>query len=155
MSSSSNLRDSTALPLSSVLPAKLIPEDILIDVPNEKNRFGWANQIEREPSPPSNVDRIPSGRVEGNLPASVYSDYYKGQKGGQYDIMEDDHDYSLEIYEQEKGLQINNKFETDPMSALEDRRKTDVLKKRRDLPAFEANYSSDDDLNALLKVITF
>ncbi|KAJ4708432.1 Kinesin-like protein [Melia azedarach] len=151
VSSSSNLRDSTALPLSSVLPAKLISEDILIDVPNEKNRFGWANQIEREPSPPSNVDRVPSGRVEGNLPASVYSDYYKGQKGGQYDIMEDDHDYSLEIYEQEKGLQINNKFETDPMSALEDRRKTDVLKKRRDLPAFEANYSSDDDLNALLK----
>ncbi|KAJ0091442.1 hypothetical protein Patl1_13234 [Pistacia atlantica] len=153
LSSSSNLRESTALPLSSALPTKLLSDDNVTDLPNEKNRFGWAKQIDREPSPPSNLDHVPSGRAEGNLAASVHSDHYKSQRGGQYDIAEDDYDYSVETYEQEKPLWMNNKKpENHQMLALEDRRKTDAMKKRRDIPACEANNShSDDDLNALLK----
>ncbi|KAL5771240.1 hypothetical protein ACOSP7_015394 [Xanthoceras sorbifolium] len=171
LSSSSNLRDSTAFPLSSVLPTKLTSENNKTDVPNEKNRYGWAKKIERETSPPSIVDRVPSGRAEGNLAPpsivdrvpsgraegnlapSVYSDYYKGQRGGQYDMAEDDYVYSEEIYEQDKTSWMNNKkLETQQLATLQDRRKTDAPKKRGDLPHFEANNSyADDDLNALLK----
>ncbi|TXG61380.1 hypothetical protein EZV62_012743 [Acer yangbiense] len=171
LSSSSNLRDSTAFPLSSVLPTKLTSENNITDVPNEKNRYGWGKKIERETSPPSIVDRVPSGRAEGNLvPPSIvdrvpsgraegnfapsaYSDYYKGQRGGQYDMAEDDYDYSEEIYEQDKTSWMNNKkLETPHLATLQDRQKTDAPKKMRDLPPFEANNSySDDDLNSLLK----
>ncbi|KAL9443548.1 hypothetical protein AB3S75_016835 [Citrus x aurantiifolia] len=150
LSSSSNLRDSTAFPGSSVVPTKLTSEDNVNDVPHENSRFGWAKQTEREPSPPR-VNRIPSGRAEGNL--APYPEYYKGQRGGQYDVTEDDYDYSEETYEQEKTSWTNDaKLETYQMSASEDMRKIDAVKKRRDLSSFEANDShSDDDLNALLK----
>lgn len=155
LSSSSNLRESTTLPLSLALPTKLLSDDNVTDLPNEKNRFGWAKQIDREASPPSNLDRVPSGRADGNLTASVHSDYYKSQKGGQYDISEDDYDYSEVAYEQEKTSRINNKkLETHQMLALDDRQKTDAVQKSRDNSPFEANNShSDYYLNALLKVI--
>ncbi|XP_044463183.1 kinesin-like protein KIN-13B [Mangifera indica] len=153
LSSSSNLRESTMLPLSLALPTKLLSNDNVTDLPNEKNRFGWAKQIDREPSPPSNLDRVPSGRADGNLTASVHLDYYKSQKGGQYDISEDDYDYSEVAYEQEKTSRINNKkLETHQMLTLDDRQKTDAVKKSRDNSPFEANNShSDYYLNALLK----
>ena len=156
LSSSLNLRDSTAFPVSSVLPTASNIEDNITDIHNEINRFGWSKQIERETSPPFKVDRVPSGRVEGNIPASSYSDYYKGQKGGQSDATEDDVDYSEEIYNQEKPSWLKNKkVETSQISALEDKmRKPESHLKRRDLPEFEANSSrADDDLNALLKVV--
>lgn len=153
LSSSSNLRESTALPLYSALPTKLLSDDNVTDLPSEKNRFGWAKQIDREPSPHSNLDRVPSGRAEGNFPPSVHSDYYKSKGGDQYNIAEDDYDYSEETYEQEKSS-YNKTFENNQTLALEERWKTDAVKKRRDSLAFEANNShSDNDLNALLKVI--
>lgn len=154
LSSSLNLRDSTAFPVSSLLPTASNIEDNLPDIPNEINRFGWSKQIEKETSPPFKVDRVPSGRVEGNIPASSYSDYYKGQRGGQSDVTEDDVDYSEEIYNQEKPSWIKNKkVETSQISALEDKmRKPESHIKRRELPDFEANnVRPDDDLNALLK----
>ncbi|WJZ97974.1 hypothetical protein VitviT2T_016537 [Vitis vinifera] len=154
LSSSLNLRDSTAFPVSSLLPTASNIEDNLPDIPNEINRFGWSKQIEKETSPPFKVDRVPSGRVEGNIPASSYSDYYKGQRGGQSDVTEDDVDYSEEIYNQEKPSWIKNKkVETSQISALEDKmRKPESHIKRRELPDFEANnLRPDDDLNALLK----
>ncbi|XP_062149081.1 kinesin-like protein KIN-13B [Alnus glutinosa] len=153
LSSSSNLRDSTALPLSSALPAESIFEDNTTCVPHDKNRFGWSKQIEREPSPPFNMDRVPSGRIEEILPAGVYSDYYKGQRDGQNDMAEDDFDYSQQTYEQEKPPRVNNKkIETYHKSILEDKRKIDTPMKWRDMSNFEANNSgSVDDLNALLK----
>ncbi|KAJ9688452.1 hypothetical protein PVL29_014226 [Vitis rotundifolia] len=154
LSSSLNLRDSTAFPVSSLLPTASSIEDNLPDVPNEINRFGWSKQIEKETSPPFKVDHVPSGRVEGNIPASSYSDYYKGQRGGQSDVTEDDVDYSEEIYNQEKPSWIKNKkVETSQISALEDKmRKPESHIKRRELPDFEANnLRPDDDLNALLK----
>lgn len=157
MSSSSNLRDSTALPLSSSIPAESTFEDNITYVPNDKNRFGWSKQIEREPSPSFNVDRVPSGRLEGSLPATMHSDYYKRQRGGQNESLEDDFVYSDETYEQEKPSRVNNKrMETYPRSVSEDMRRTDNQIKQRDMSDFEAvNSHSDDDLNALLKVITF
>uniref|UniRef100_A0A2N9FXI5 Kinesin-like protein n=1 Tax=Fagus sylvatica TaxID=28930 RepID=A0A2N9FXI5_FAGSY len=153
LSSSSNLRDSTALPLSSALPAESTFEDNITYAPNDKNKFGWSKHNEREPSPPFNVDRVPSGRIEGSLPASVYSDYHKGHRGGQSDMAEDDFDYSEHNYEQEKPSRTNNKkVETYQKSALEDKRKIDTQIKWRDMSGFAANNShSDDDLNALLK----
>ncbi|KAG6662281.1 kinesin-like protein KIN-13B isoform X2 [Carya illinoinensis] len=153
LSSTSNLRESTALPLSSALPAESIFEDNITSVANDKNRFGWPKQIETEPSPPFNVDRVTSGRMEGSLPASVYSDYYKGQRGGQSDIAEDDFDYSEQTYEQEKPSRMNNKkLEAYQRSVLDDKRKIDTQVKWRDMADFEANNShADDDLTALLK----
>lgn len=145
------------MPLTSVLPTEPTFEDNITDVPSEKNSFGWPKPIERETSPPFNMDRVPSGRAEGNLPVSVYSDYYKSQKGGQNGIDEDGFDYAEETYEQEKPSWLNNnkKVETYQISALEDRWRTDALMKHRDVPVFQANNShSDDELNALLKVFT-
>ena len=78
-------------------------------VPNETNRFGWAKQTERETSPPFNVNRIPSGRAEGHLAASGYSDDPKCQIGGQVGIVEDDFDYTSGNYEQGKSSRTNNK----------------------------------------------
>ncbi|KAK4604193.1 hypothetical protein RGQ29_012625 [Quercus rubra] len=152
LSSSSNLRDSTALPLSA-LPDESTFEDNITYVSNDKNKFGWSKHIEKEPSPPFNVDRVPSGRIEGSLPAAVYLDYHKGHRGGQNDMDEDDFDYSEHNYDQEKPSRMNNKkVETYQKSTLEDKRKIDFQIKRRDMSDIAANNShSDDDLNALLK----
>ncbi|OMO92058.1 hypothetical protein CCACVL1_06928 [Corchorus capsularis] len=148
LSSSSNLRESTALPLVSALPTETF-EDNITDVPFEKNKFGWSKQIERDTAP-YKVDRVPSGRAEGNL-ALPYSDYYKGQRGGLNDT-EEDFDYSEETYEQQRMLRkINKKGQTNQMPAME-KRKTDALTKRVGSSTFDDNLSnSDDDLNALLK----
>ncbi|PSS15600.1 Kinesin-like protein [Actinidia chinensis var. chinensis] len=101
ISSSSNLRSSIALPLSSVSPT-------LTDVPDETNRFGWSKQIERDSSSSLNVERVPSGRAQSNLPSSVFSDTYRGRRGGS-DIIEDDFDYSETTYEQDKPSSMMNK----------------------------------------------
>jgi kinesin family protein 2/24 len=156
LSSSVNLRDSNALPLSSALSAESSFEDNTTYVPHDKNRFGWSKQIEREPSPPFNVDRVPSGRMEGSLPPGVYSDYYKGQRGGQNDMTENYFDYSQQTYEHEKPPRVNNKkIETYHKSIFDDKRKIDTQMKWRDMSDFEANISGpDDDLNALIKVTT-
>ncbi|XP_027358125.1 kinesin-like protein KIN-13B isoform X2 [Abrus precatorius] len=62
--SSSNLRDSTVLPGSSVLSHDDAFEDEIAFVSSERNRFGWPKQLEREPSPPNNVDRVPKPHVK-------------------------------------------------------------------------------------------
>lgn len=154
LSSSSNLRDSTALPLSA-LPDESTFEDNITYVSNDKNKFGWSKHIQKEPSPPFNVDRVPSGRIEGSLPAAVYLDYHKVHRGGQNNMDEDDFDYFEHNYDQEKPSRMNNKkVETYQKSTLEDKRKIDFQSKRRDMYDIAANNShSDDDLNALLKVI--
>ncbi|MBA0797246.1 hypothetical protein Gohar_007961 [Gossypium harknessii] len=88
LSSSSNLRDSTALPLASSLPTDSF-EDIIPD-----NKPRWSDRIERDTSP-FKVDRGPSGRVEGNV-SVAYPDYYMGQKSGPNRMAEDDLDHSEE-----------------------------------------------------------
>nr|NP_001314359.1 kinesin-13A-like [Gossypium hirsutum]AJP36636.1 KIS13B4 [Gossypium hirsutum] len=88
LSSSSNLRDSTALPLASSLPTDSF-EDIIPD-----NKPRWSDRIERDTSP-FKVDRVPSGRVEGNV-SVAYPDYYMGQKSGLNRMAEDNLDHSEE-----------------------------------------------------------
>ncbi|KAK6941527.1 Kinesin motor domain, partial [Dillenia turbinata] len=103
LSSTSSLRDSTTLPLSSVLPTISKAEDNLVDVSIGSKRFRWSKPIERESSPGSNVERVPSGRIQGNVIASsLYTDNYKAQIGNRGDVIEDDFDYSESTYEQEK-----------------------------------------------------
>eukprot|EP00257_Ricinus_communis_P024850 XP_025012264.1 kinesin-like protein KIN-13B isoform X1 [Ricinus communis] len=150
MSSSSNVRDSIALP--SVSPNEATFDNNITDVPNERNRFGWAKQIERETSPPFNVDRIPSGRGEGQGHLPGYLDYHKRQIGGQIGIADDDSDYTHDDYEQEKPSGINNKkLETYKVSGFEDKQ-TAAQAKWREVPDVKLNNShSDDDLNVLLK----
>uniref|UniRef100_A0A5B7BT99 Putative kinesin-13A-like n=1 Tax=Davidia involucrata TaxID=16924 RepID=A0A5B7BT99_DAVIN len=146
LSSSLNLRSSTALPLSSALPTVSASEDDVVDVPHGSSRFGWSKQFERESSPSFNVERVPSGRAQGNLASSVFVDNYKGQNN--------DFDYSEEIYEQDKpSWMMNKKVENYKASALDNKmRKTGTQTRQRDLPDFEGNNShSDDDLNTLLK----
>ncbi|KAK8477983.1 hypothetical protein V6N13_002544 [Hibiscus sabdariffa] len=121
LSSSSNLRESTALPLSSSLPIDAL-EDSVIDIPFEKNKFGWSKPTERDTS--FKVDSVPSGRDTS----------FKGQRGGLNGMAEDDFDYSEETYEQPKMLQKTK----------------DTLMKHVDPSTFDYN-NSDDDLSALLK----
>ncbi|KAE8727953.1 Kinesin-13A [Hibiscus syriacus] len=129
LSSSTNLRELTALPLSSSLPTEAF-EDSITDISFEKNKFGWSKPTERDAS--FKVDSVPSGR-DTNL-AVPYSDYVKGQGGGLNSMTEDDFDYFEETYEQRKMLQ----------------KRKDDLTKHVDSSTFDYN-SSDDDLSALLK----
>ncbi|CAL5438415.1 unnamed protein product [Camellia sinensis] len=145
LSSSTNLRSSIALPLTAL-------EDNILDVPCESNKFGWTKQTERESSPSFNIERVPSGRAHGNLVASLFSDNYRGQRGGG-DITED-FDYTETTNEQDKpSLMMNKKLDNYQASALEDKlRKIGMQTKRRDIADVEADNSNvDDDLNALLK----
>ncbi|XP_061993444.1 kinesin-like protein KIN-13B isoform X1 [Rosa rugosa] len=153
LSSSSNLRESTTLPLSSSLSTDTTSEDNTLSVPQEKSSFGWSKQIDREPSPQYVVNRVPSGRAEGRLPASVYSDSYRDQIGGQSTIGEDDFDYSDQTYEKERPSRPNSKkVQSYQTSAVEEKRKTGSQVKWRDQPDSEAiNSNSDDDLIAVLQ----
>ena len=125
LSSSLNLRSSITFPLSLVLPNGSGSEEIMVDVPHGSSRFGWSKQTERESCLSFNIDRVPSGRVQGNLAPYVYTKTYKGQRSVQGDIMEDDLDYFEEIYEQDKPSRMNKKKETYQAPALDDKtRKT-------------------------------
>ncbi|XP_059638119.1 kinesin-like protein KIN-13B [Cornus florida] len=154
LSSSLNLRSSTALPLSSVIPTLTASEDNVMDLTHESSRFGWSKQTEREPSPSFNIERVPSGRAQGNLASSAFTDSFRSQRAGQGNITEDDLDYSDKNFEQDKpSWMMNKKVESYQGSALEEKMsKTGTQKMRRDLPYFEVNnLNSDDDLSALLK----
>ncbi|RYR57414.1 hypothetical protein Ahy_A05g023147 isoform A [Arachis hypogaea] len=151
--SSSNVRDSTVLNSgSSILSQDDTFEDEATNVYNEKNRFGWSKQLEREPSPPMIVDRVPSGRTGGNLAPSVFSDLQRGQRGSQNDKAENGIDYPGPIYEQDRIRKTNKRVDGSQLSSLEDKRKIESCVKHVNPPQFEANHSvPDDDLNALLK----
>ncbi|XP_061340113.1 kinesin-like protein KIN-13B isoform X1 [Gastrolobium bilobum] len=150
--SSSNLRDSTVLSASSALSRDDTFEDEITYVSSERNRFGWSKQFEREPSPPINMDRIPSGRMGGNLAPSVYSDPLKGHRGGQNDRAENENDYPGPTYEQDRTRKTIKRVDNTQLFAVEDKRKIESRVKHVDLPHFEANHSDPDgDLNALLK----
>ncbi|XP_050388048.1 kinesin-like protein KIN-13B [Argentina anserina] len=146
LSSSSNLRESTTLPLSS--STDTTSEDNMPAVPQEKSTF-WSKQIDREPSPQCIVNRVPSGRADGRLPASVYSEYYKDQKGDQITIGEDDI-YSDQT-EKEKSSRVSSK-RVQSYQTVEEKRKTGSQVKWRDQPDSEAiNSNFDDDLIAVLQ----
>ncbi|XP_028774043.1 kinesin-like protein KIN-13B [Neltuma alba] len=148
--SSSNLRDSTTLPSSSVISREDTFEDEINYISNDKNRFGWSKQLEREPSPPINMDRVPSGRMGGNFAASVYSDSQRGQRGGQNDEAENDVDYLKPTYEQDRTRKTSKKADTTRLASVE-YKKIDSHVKRMDQPKANHKNTPDDDLNALLK----
>lgn len=154
LSSSSNLKDSTALPSSSVLSHEATFDKEINYVSSEKNRFGWSKQLEREPYPPVDVGRVPSGRMGGNVAASL-SDPQKGQRGGQNDKADSETGYRGRTYdyEQDRARKTSKKVESSELSVVEDQRKIDSHVKCVQLPHFLADCSNpDDDLNVLLKV---
>ncbi|XP_065850178.1 kinesin-like protein KIN-13B [Euphorbia lathyris] len=147
----SNLRDSTVLLSSSVLPNEASFDDNINDVP-DKNSFGWAKQIEKEPSPAFIADRIGRGRAEGNFAGSVYSDQYRNQMSGQNGIVEDAFDYANRSSEQKPSWMNNKTVENYEISALDGKKRKDAVVRSIDVSHFKENDShSDDDLNALLK----
>lgn len=103
------------------------------NLPNEKNKYGWAKKYEKETASSSIADRVPSGRSGRNLASLVYSDNFQVQRGGQHDMTKYDYNQSEEVYGLNKTM-----LETQQLS---------------DWP-FKSNSSfPDDDLNALLKVV--
>ncbi|KAF8393361.1 hypothetical protein HHK36_021604 [Tetracentron sinense] len=154
LSSTLNLRDSTASPLSSVLPTISTFEGNVTDVPNTTNRFGWPKQNEREIYLPFNVDRVPSGRDDSHLNSSLNADSSNVQRGGRGGTTGEDPDFLEESYEQERPSWKNDgKLETYKLTASEDEMmKAGAQTTWMDLPKFDANNSHlDDDLNILLK----
>lgn len=149
-SSSLSLRESTTLPSSSILSREDACEDEINFISTDKNRFGWSRQLEREPSPPINMDRVPSGRVGGNVAASVYPDSQRGQRGGLNDEAEHEVDYLKPTYEQDRMRKTTKKVDTTRLASVEDK-KIDSHVKRMDLTKVNNKNNPDDDLNALLK----
>ncbi|XP_052182537.1 kinesin-like protein KIN-13B isoform X2 [Diospyros lotus] len=148
LSSSSNLRSSTALPLSSISSSVTASEDSMLDVPYESNRVGWPKQTERELTPSFNIERVPSGRAQGNFSSSLYSNNYKGLRAGD-DITEDNSDCFDSSYEQDRSSSMINKMASEVENKT---RKTGMQTKPRDVADFQPpKLYTDDDLDALLK----
>ncbi|XP_058074390.1 kinesin-like protein KIN-13B isoform X1 [Magnolia sinica] len=145
------LRDSTTVPLSSVLPTVSTFDGIMVDVSGETNRFGWSKQVQSETSLPYNVNHGLGGRDERHL-ASEYVDYSKEQRGRGYTTGED-FGFSQESDQQNKPSWKMGKQEPLQISAANDKtRKVNALMKWKDMEGLDANSSRpDDDLNALLK----
>ncbi|KAF6176330.1 hypothetical protein GIB67_011119 [Kingdonia uniflora] len=127
-SSTLNIRASTTLPSTSVIPTSSTSESTIADYPNEHNRFGWSKQVEKETSVAYNMDHAPSGR-------------------------EDDFDYTEEFYETEKPLRKKNvKSDNGYNSIVEEKsRKADAQGKWKDMPDSNSFSHANDNLNALLK----
>ncbi|CAJ2636844.1 unnamed protein product [Trifolium pratense] len=142
--SSSNLRDSTVLP---VIPHDNTFEDETTYVSSERNQFGWSKQPEREPSPSNNVDRVESGRFEGNLAPSVYSDQQRGQRGVQNGRAEKENDYLAPTYGQDRTRKTSKRVDNNQLSTVEDKRKIGSRAKHVE----NTSSDPDDDFNALLK----
>ncbi|KAL2321263.1 hypothetical protein Fmac_030232 [Flemingia macrophylla] len=148
--SNSYLKDCSVLPGSTVLSHDDTFEDETTS--SDRNQFGWPKQLERDPSPPNNVDRVPSGRMGGNLVPSVYSDPQNGQRGSQNDRNANEYDYLGPAYEQDRTRKASKRVDSNQLSAVEDRRKKESCVKHVGASHFEINHSDpDDNLNALLK----
>ncbi|XP_023516471.1 kinesin-like protein KIN-13B [Cucurbita pepo subsp. pepo] len=144
--SSSNVRESTASLFSSSLPTEPSFENNKTNLPNDKNRFGWSKQNEREGTPPLNVECVPSNRADIALP------HHKRQPSFQNDFTEDDIGYPEQLYEQEKSSWTNTKItETRQVPGFINQKKLINEANRRDIPYVETDSHSDDDLDALLK----
>ncbi|KEH27114.1 kinesin motor family protein [Medicago truncatula] len=147
--SSSNLRESTVLP---VLPNDNTFEDEITYASSERNQFGWSKQPEREPSLPTNVDRVGSGRMEGNLAPSLYSDQQRSQRGIQNDRAEKENEYLAPTYVKDRTRKASKRVDNNQLSAVEDKKKIGSRAKHVNLPHVENTHSDpDDDFNALLK----
>lgn len=156
MSSSLNIRDSTTFPLNSLSTAESNFENNLDETVNEKKNFLRPKWMNREASPPINVDCTDGGWCEGNMAESLYSGAYKQHKGFLPDPILKDSDYSAEYNVVEKPSRMPiNKVETSQISDIEEKRRAEIQHEGRELQELDAtNLHLDDDLNALLKVIS-
>ncbi|KAL6006247.1 hypothetical protein ACLOJK_040293 [Asimina triloba] len=141
-----SLRDSTIVPLSSLLPTVSTFDGSMVDAANDTSRFGWSKAVQPESSLPSNVTF--GGRAERNA-ASEYAGYPKEQRGRDFTHV----DFSQESDLQDKPLWKIGKSEGSQISTLNDRtRKSNAQMKWKDLDDFDENsYTPEGDLNALLK----
>ncbi|KAI6679475.1 hypothetical protein NL676_033356 [Syzygium grande] len=123
MSSSLNIRDSTTFPLSSLSTAESNFENNMDETANEKKNFLRPKRMNREASPPINVDGTDGGWCEGN-----------------YNVLE-------------KPLRMSiNKVETSQISDIEEKRRAEIQLEGREVQEFDAmNLHLEDDLTALLK----
>nr|GLL45198.1 kinesin-like protein KIN-13B isoform X1 [Ipomoea trifida] len=138
----SNLRNSIAVPLSSVLPTVSGSEENMTNVSQETSRANLTKQTEKEPF--QHVERVPSGRSQFNL-----ADDQK-RRTGHIDIKENDFDYSEEGRGQEKpSWMVNKKGDSFQISTLEDKLRKNGHKDLLHLGT--DNINSEDDLNTLLK----
>ncbi|KAK3034356.1 hypothetical protein RJ639_032254 [Escallonia herrerae] len=145
LTSSVNLRSSTALPSSSLLPTILGSKDEII---HESNRFGWSKETERDSSRSFNMDRFPS-RAQDLVSTVSPSNKYQG--GCQGDIIEDDFELSEETYGQDKPFwMMNKKVETYEHSALE-AKATEPSSQTKQTDTETDNSGSRDNLNVLLQ----
>jgi len=154
MLSSANLKDSNATTLGSNSMPTLNSEDRTAEGLNGSGRFGWPREFERETSPSPNIERVLSIPAENNV-ASGYSGCYPGQQGDVVDMSVDDYDDSDDVLDQEKPSWITNrKAETNRIPpAQNNMKKNESQTKMKEFTDFsDNNPSSDDDLNALLKV---
>ncbi|KAF8036466.1 hypothetical protein BT93_C2247 [Corymbia citriodora subsp. variegata] len=153
MSSSLNIRDSTTFPLSSLSTAESNFENNMDETANEKKNFLRPKRMNREASPPINVDCTDGGWCEGNMAESLYSGAYKQQKGFLEDPILKDADYSADYNVLEKPSKVSiNKLETSQISDIEEKRRAEIQLEGRELQGFDAtNLHLEDDLNALLK----
>ncbi|XP_008792351.2 kinesin-like protein KIN-13B [Phoenix dactylifera] len=141
------LRESTALPLSSILQPVSTLEGSNDDSANEKNKFGISKQSRRETSPPFNMDHVPSKREEVHV-ASLNGEYFKEQRSKGSTTAEE-FDLSAMACEQGKTSWRKGKAEIYSVSSLEDRvnRVNTPPQKWKDV----ADDDEDDELNALLQ----
>lgn len=140
-STAPNLRESTAVPLSSVLPNHPSSENGNTELVNDTNKFGWPKHITREESPPLNMEY--TGREDRQL-ASSYSNHSNHSRNSstpeEYDV-----------YEQDKRSM--RKAESYLPTAIEDKTQR-VSSQARKAGIYDMNpssLSSDDYLNDLLK----
>ena len=102
------------------------------------------------------MDRVPSGRMGGNLTPFVYFDPQNGRIGSQKARTANEYDYLGPTYEQDRTRKTSKRVDNNQLSAVGDKRKIESRVKLVDELHFEANHSDpDDNLNALLKVYSF
>ncbi|KAL1804795.1 hypothetical protein ACET3Z_027863 [Daucus carota] len=135
LSSSLNIRSSTALPLSSVsTTATASSDNNPIDVGS--NRFGWPKQIELEPSESLKLEHDPNRRVESTSASQVFPDKYKGQTERPDDVIQDYFEYHEETHEQNSQFQTRNATQTNVRESTASQAK---------------NSHSDEEIDAILK----
>ncbi|XP_074338224.1 kinesin-like protein KIN-13B isoform X1 [Apium graveolens] len=131
LSSSLNIRSSTALPLSSVSTSASGSSDSPIEVVNVSNRFGWPKKSEIEPTESFAFERVPNGQVESSSTSQVF----------QVKVVEDYYEPDEETREQDNRFQTRNSTQTNAKNTTtSEARKTNsdeeddaILKEENDL----------------------
>ncbi|KAI0524349.1 hypothetical protein KFK09_003716 [Dendrobium nobile] len=146
LSASSNIRESTAATLSSVLPNLSVPESSNNEATNETHRFGWTKQIQKVP-PSFIVDPVPTGREDGKV-VSFYSNHSSKSRGSS---TPEEYDLSDGAYEPDN--RPSRKAESYPAPGFENKtQRVAAQARQRNAIDVDNNFlNPDNDLNDLLK----